>query len=64
MLHNSCNTGTRALPDMSTLALGHRPYISGNALLPVLQLLNDTLPDAIKVLQKQSSWQVLLRLDS
>ena len=30
------NTGTRALPDIYTLALGHRAYISGKALLPVL----------------------------
>ena len=45
VLHNSCNTGNCALPDMSALlpralhALRHRAYISGNALLPVLQLL-------------------------
>ena len=41
MLHNSCNT-THALPDMSALTLGHYAYIyiSGIALLPVLQLLN------------------------
>ena len=32
----SYNTGTRALPDIYALALGHRAYISGNALLPVL----------------------------
>ena len=49
MLHNSCNIGTRALPDMYALALGrwralgHRAYISGNALVPMLQLLNVTL---------------------
>ena len=36
--HISCNTGTRALPDMSALALGHCADISGNALVPVLQL--------------------------
>ena len=29
----------RALPDMSALALGRHAYISGNALMPVLQLL-------------------------
>ena len=40
VLHNSCNIGTRALPDMYALALGHRAYISGNALVPMLQLLN------------------------
>jgi len=40
VLHNSCNIGTRALPDMYALALGHRAYISGNALMPMLQLLN------------------------
>jgi len=39
VLHISCNTGTHALPDMSTLALGCCAYISGNALVPVLQLL-------------------------
>ena len=38
--HNSCNIGTRALPDMYALALGHRAYISGNALVPMLQLLD------------------------
>ena len=32
----SYNTDTRALPDIYALALGHRAYISGNALLPVL----------------------------
>ena len=40
VLHISCNTGTRALPDMYALALGRRAYISGNALVPVLQLLH------------------------
>ena len=35
VLHISCNTGTRALPDMSTLALAS----AGNALAPVLKLL-------------------------
>ena len=40
VLHISCNTGGRALPDMSALALGRRVYISGNALLPVLQLIH------------------------
>ena len=40
------NTDTLALPDMSTLVLGtgyilrHCAYISGNALMSVLQLLN------------------------
>ena len=48
VLHNSCNTVTCALPDMSTLsprpaALGLWVYISGRALVPVLQLLNVTL---------------------
>ena len=43
--HNSCNIGTSALLDMYALALGcwhtlrHRAYISGNALVPMLQLL-------------------------
>ena len=32
-----------ALPDMYALALGHRAYISGNALVPMLQLLNGEL---------------------
>ena len=32
----SYNTGTRALPDIYALALRHRAYISGKALLPVL----------------------------
>ena len=36
--HNSCNIGTSALPDM--YALAHHGYISGNALVPMLQLLN------------------------
>ena len=40
MLHSSCNIGPRALPDMYALALGHRACISGNALVPMLQLLN------------------------
>ena len=40
MSHNSCNIGTRALPDMYALALGHHAYISGNALVPMLQLFN------------------------
>ena len=43
VLHNGCNTVTCALPDMSTIgpvALGLRVYISGRALVPVLQLLN------------------------
>ena len=43
VLHNSCNTVTRGLPDMSTLgpaALGFRVYISGRPLVSVLQLLN------------------------
>ena len=69
VLHNGCNTVTRALPDMFTLspraedglamddmpchgyvhpqpsalgpvALGFWVYISGRALMPVLQLLN------------------------
>ena len=38
MLHNSCNTGTRGLPDMYTLS--PQVYISGRLLVPVLQLLN------------------------
>ena len=36
-LHNSCNKVTCALPDMYTLS--PRVYISGRALVPVLQLL-------------------------
>ena len=32
----SYNTGTRALPDIYTLSLRGRAYISGKALLPVL----------------------------
>ena len=49
VLHISCNIGTRALPDMSALALRccapsqhprARAYISDNALVPVLQLLH------------------------
>ena len=36
--HISCNTGTHTLPDMSALTLGDCAYISGNALVPVLQL--------------------------
>ena len=32
----SYNTSTRALPDIYALTLGHRAYISGKALLPVL----------------------------
>ena len=46
MLHNSCNTGTRGLPDTSTLgpaALGLQVYISGRPLMPVLQLLHMVL---------------------
>ena len=47
----SCNTGTRALPDMSALALGCRAYTSGNALIPVLQLLhNDQQYNHIKII--------------
>lgn len=42
VLHDSCNTSTRVLPDMSTFALGHLAYIQDNALLPVLNLLNVT----------------------
>ena len=38
--HISCNTGTCALPVMSTLALGRCVYIPGNALMSVLQLLH------------------------
>ena len=41
--HNSCNIGTRALPDMYALALGHHAYISGNALVPIVQLLDRCL---------------------
>ena len=41
--HISCNTVSRVLPDMYALALGHRAYISGNALLTVLQLLHKAL---------------------
>ena len=41
VLHNSCNTVTRALPNMSTLSpQALQVYISGRALMPVLQLLN------------------------
>ena len=40
VLHISCNTGTRTLPDMFALALGRRVCTSGNALIPVLQLLH------------------------
>ena len=41
VVYISYNTGTCALPDIYVLALGlhalgHRAYISGNALLPVL----------------------------
>ena len=36
ILCNSYNTGKSALPDMYALAIGHRVYISGKALLPVL----------------------------
>ena len=46
VLHNSCNIVTSALPDMYTLgpaALGLWVYISGRALVPVLQLLNVSL---------------------
>ena len=48
VLHNICNIVTRALPDMSTLSLWAcgprvRVYISGRALVPVLQLLNKYL---------------------
>ena len=43
VLHISSNIGTCALTDMSALALGHRAYISGNALIPVLQLLHISL---------------------
>ena len=44
-----CDVGARALPDMCALALrlwcalGHCACISGNALVPILQLLNVTL---------------------
>ena len=37
MSHNSCNTGTCGLPDMSTLS--PQVYISGKLLVPVLQLI-------------------------
>ena len=37
-LHNSCNTVTRGLPDVSTLS--PQVCISGRPLVPVLQLLN------------------------
>ena len=45
LLHDSCNTVTCGLPDMSTLsprALGVASYISGRPLVPVLQLFNVT----------------------
>ena len=44
MQHISCNTGSHAFLDMSTLPLwalrdlGYRAYITGNALMLVLQL--------------------------
>ena len=43
MLHISCDIGTFALSDMSALAhsLGCCANISGNVLIPVLQLLYD-----------------------
>ena len=44
VLHISCNTGGRALPDMSALTHAEgvvcSVYISGNVLLPVLQLMH------------------------
>ena len=50
VLHNSCNTVTRGLPDMYTKldpralgeVLGLWVYILGRPLMPVLQLLNVT----------------------
>ena len=41
VLHNSCNTVTRALPDSYVHPQpSGQVYISGRALMPVLQLLN------------------------
>ena len=40
VLHISCNTGTLALLDLSTLAIKCHVYISGNIIVPVLQLLH------------------------
>ena len=45
VLHNSCNTVTHGLPDMSTLTpqASGVLYISGRPLMPVIQLLNVAL---------------------
>ena len=40
VVHNSCNTGTRALPDTLYVHMNSRVDISGNALVPVLQVLH------------------------
>ena len=43
VVHNSCNMGTRGLPDIYTLgpaALVLWVYISGKLLMPMLQLYN------------------------
>ena len=45
VVHNSCNMGTRGLPDIYTLspaALVLWVYISGKPLMPMLQLYNNT----------------------
>ena len=39
---SSCNIGTSALPDMYTQVPRASAYISGNALVPMLQLLCNT----------------------
>ena len=44
-MHISFNTGGHALPDMYALTRGCHAYISDNASLPVLQLLNLTLDE-------------------
>ena len=61
MQHISCNTGSRALPDIvrtrpqALRALWHRAYISGNALQPVLQLLHVVRKLAFTVAVKYSA---------
>ena len=58
MSHISYNTGNPALPDMSALALGHRAYISGNALFPVLQLMHVKILKALPCRSIISIWYV------